>query len=445
MPAPRCAPSRVNARFAGRRRESHSGESGPLPVSSKDRSAPSFAGGGCPRTRPAIDSARMALPDEMVPAGPPRAMVRRAAIRHNLDLVRQAIGPGVRLCPAVKADAYGHGVAVVLPALRDAGVNIVAVATFAEGVELRSLGWAGGILVFGRPVTGATAREARELACEAVRHNVVCTIATGAEAHALADAAARVGRPAIVHVKLDSGMSRAGLLPDEAAGFVRKLRSMPGLRVEGVYTHFATADEADLTFARQQLAVFRDAVAGLDVAVRHTANSAAVFRLPESHLDMVRPGVAVYGYWPDPNQQPPVPLRPCLRLVGRLAAVKRVPKGSAVGYGRTFVAPRDSVLALVPIGYGDGYRRALSNRAVMTLRAGTDRRVVVPVVGRVSRDQTILDVTDVPDVHEGEPVVIVDDDPEAPNSVAALARLMNTIPYEVTCGLGRRIPRVAIE
>ncbi len=415
MPALRCAAPRANARA------------------------------GCPRTRPTIDSACMVLPDETVPAGPPRAIISRAAIRHNLDLVRRAVGAGVRLCPAVKADAYGHGVAAVLPALREAGVDIVAVATFAEAVELRSLRWTGGILAFGRPVTGATAREASELACEAIRHNVVCTIATVAEAESLAAAAARAGRPAIVHVKLDSGMSRAGLLPEEAAGFVRKLRSMPGLRVEGVYTHFATADEADLTFTRGQLAVFRDAATGLDVAVRHAANSAAVFRLPESHFDMVRPGVAVYGYWPDPSRRPPVPLRPCLRLVGRLAAVKRVPKGSAVGYGRTFVAPRESVLGLVPVGYGDGYRRALSNQAVMTLRAGTDRQAVVPVVGRISMDQTILDVTDVPDVREGEPVVIIDDDPDAPNSVAALARLMNTIPYEVTCGLGRRIRRVAAE
>jgi alanine racemase len=215
--------------------------------------------------------------------------------------------------------------------------------------------------------------------------------------------------------------------------------------VEAVYTHFATSDEADLTYANQQLASFRDAVGGIDVLMRHAANTAAIFRLPESHFDMVRPGVGVYGYWPDPIVPPPVPLRPSLKLVGRLVAVKRVPEGQAVGYGCTFVTQRPSVLGLVPIGYEDGYLRSLSNRAVMTLRAGSDRRAMVPVVGRVSMDQTVVDVTDVADVREGEPMVIIDDDPDAPNSVAALARLMNTIPYEVTCNLGRRVHRVAVD
>jgi alanine racemase len=399
----------------------------------------------CPDAWGAIDSTLMELPDERLPAGPPQAMISLAAVRHNLKLVREAIGPGVRICTAVKANAYGHGVTVILPALREAGVDIVAVATFAEAIELRELHWRDGILAFGRPVLGSTPRESRELACEAIRHSITCTITTRAEADSLADAAARMGRPAGVHVKLDSGMGRAGLLPADAIALVRSLQAMPGVRVEAVYTHFATSDEADLTFARRQLATFREAVAGLDVAVRHAANSAAIFRLPESHFDMVRPGVEVYGYWPDPNERPPIPLRPCLRLVGRLVSVKRVAKGSPIGYGCTFVTQRDSVLALVPIGYEDGYLRSLSNRAVMTLRAGTAQRVVAPVVGRVSMDQTILDVTDVPDVREGESVVIIDDDPDAPNSVAALARLMNTIPYEVTCGLGRRIQRVAAE
>lgn len=385
----------------------------------------------------------MDLSDRTLPAGPPRALISLTAIGHNIAQVRQAVGPGVRICPAVKANAYGHGVAVVLPALREAGINIVAVAALVEAVELRELHWTRGILILGRPVLGATPAEMHDLACEAVRHDFTCTITSQAEADVLAKAAVRIGRTAVVHVKLDSGMGRAGLLPVDAVSLVHSIQAAPGIRVEAVYTHFATADEADLEFARRQLAAFREAAAGLDVAIRHTANSAAIFRLPESHLDMVRPGIEIYGYWPDPNEPSPIPLRPSLRLVSRLTAVKRVPKGSAVGYGRTFVTQRDSTLALVPIGYEDGYLRSLSNRAVMTLRAGAAGHTIVPVVGRISMDQTILDVTDVPGVQEGEPVVIIDDDPTAPNSVTALARLMNTIPYEVTCGLGRRIRRVA--
>jgi len=373
------------------------------------------------------------------------AWINLAAIRHNLRLVRHAVGPDVRICPAVKANAYGHGIGVVLPALRQAKVDMLAVATLAEAIELRELCWTGGILVFGRPVPGSCTADACEAAIEAVRHGVTCTVADRSDAEALSHAAVRLGRRVAVHVKLDSGMSRAGLLPADAAALIGRVRSLPGLCVEAVYTHFATSDEADLSYAWRQLAAFREAVACIDVPIRHAANTAAIFRLPESHFDMVRPGVGVYGYWPDPSVPPPVPLRPALKLVSRLVTLKRVPKGQAVGYGCTFLTQRPSILGLVPIGYEDGYFRSLSNRAVMTLRAGSVRPATVPVVGRVSMDQTIVDVTDVPEVREGDPVVIIDDDPGAPNSVAALARLMNTIPYEVTCNLGRRVSRLTVD
>ncbi len=400
--------------------------------------------------------------------GPPVAVIDREAIRHNLALVRTAIGPGVRLCPAVKANAYGHGIAVVLPVFREARVDMLAVATLDEAIELRRLHWTGPVLVFGRPVQGATGREMRELAGVAVRYGLTCTIGSRDEVLALTAAATRMGRCAVVHIKLDSGMGRAGLRPDDAEAVFRAVREMvpppglrppagasrgmpapesaeqlsPGIRVEGVYTHFASADEADLAFTGEQEEVFRRFVAGPAAPLRHAANTAAIFRVPSSHFDMVRPGVGVYGYWPDPNVASPVPLRPCLRLVGRVAAVKRVGKGQSVGYGRTFTTQRESTLGIVPIGYADGYPRSLGNRAVMTLQPDGGERLAAPVVGRVSMDQTVVDLTDVPGAKEGDPITIIDNDPAAPNSVAAIARLLGTIPYEVTCGLGRRIQRV---
>lgn len=373
------------------------------------------------------------------------AEINLAAVRHNLALARRAVGPAVRVCPVIKADAYGHGVGLFLPELRRQGVERVAVATLAEAVELRELGWPGDVLVFGRPVLGATEAQTRELAFEAVRHDLSCTAIDRVEVEALAAAAVRLGRVARVHVKIDTGMTRAGLLSEAAVEFVGWASSRPGVRVAAVYTHFATSEDPDTAFMARQLAAFRECIARLAGPMRHAANTGAIFRSAETHFDMVRMGLGLYGYWPDPAAAPPVPLRPCLRLVSRLVSVKSVPAGSAVGYGGTFVAKRPSVLGLVPIGYADGYLRSLSNRAVMTLRADSPRPVRVPVAGRVSMDQTILDLTDVPSPAVGEAVVVIDDVPGAPNSVSSLACLMNTIAYEVTCGLGRRVRRLAVD
>jgi len=177
----------------------------------------------------------------------------------------------------------------------------------------------------------------------------------------------------------------------------------------------------------------------------HAANSAAIFRLPASHLDRVRPGLALYGYWAGPMHERPSDLRPAMRVVSRLIAVRRLPAGHGVGYGRTFVTRRPSTIGVVPIGYADGYRRLLGNDAVMTLDAVRDRpRRTVPVVGRISMDQTTVDLTDAGDVRIGDPIVVIDDDPAATNGVENLAGKLNTIPYEVTCLIGPRVPRVLV-
>jgi len=376
------------------------------------------------------------------------AYISLDSIRANLQAIRRRAGRGVSLCPAVKADAYGHGLALVLPVLADEGVEQVAVAGLAEALEARRLGWTGGILCFGAPLAGDSAAAEREHAETAVRAGVACTVSHPGELAAMARAAQRLGRPAGVHVKVDTGMGRMGLLPEAAEEFILQAARQPGVRLAGVYTHFATADEPDPAFARRQLACFQSLIAKLrtaglaDGVLFHCANSAALFRMPEARLDMVRPGLSLYGYWQEGGGPRPADLRPAMRVVSRLTAVRALPAGHGVGYGRSFVTARPSLIGVVPIGYGDGYRRGLGSRAVMSLEPVRDQaRRIVPVVGRISMDQTTVDLTDAGDARVGDPVTVVDDNPASPHGVEALARLLDTIPYEVTCLITSRVPR----
>jgi alanine racemase len=215
------------------------------------------------------------------------------------------------------------------------------------------------------------------------------------------------------------------------------------LRLTGLYTHFATADEPDKSYALGQLDNFRsavDACRGDEKVTIHAANSAAAIDLPASHFDMIRPGIAVYGYQPSDQMQTVLPLRPCLRLKSILMQIKDLTAGSSVGYGLTHKFDRPSRVGLVPVGYADGYRRDLSGKVSMRI-AGVDVRVC----GRVAMDQVIVDLTEVPSARIGDEVEIISSDPSAPHSVESFARFSDTIPYEITCGLGGRIRRVGVQ
>ncbi len=378
------------------------------------------------------------------------AEINLCALRENLAMIRRACGPGVRLCVALKGNAYGHGVDVVAPALQEAGVEMAAVATIGEALELRELGWRRGLLCFGPTFAADTATERAERIAAVVAHDLTPTVVDG---YGLADLDAEADRQDKIidyHVKVDTGMGRMGIAPDTAFDLIRRASAYRHVRLGGVYTHLATADEADLEFARHQLAwltnlIERLAAAGVRVPMVHAANSSAIVMLGESHFDMVRPGLAVYGYRPSAHWPAEKPLRPVLRLRSHLVFVKHVPAGHSVGYGRTFVTRRPSVLGMVPIGYNDGYARSLSNRGMMGLAPGGSIGGVVPVVGRVSMDQTVVDLTDLPGARVGDRVIIIDDRPDQPHSVEALARLLDTVPYEITTMLGNRVRRVAIE
>ena len=362
-------------------------------------------------------------------------------MRHNLALVRQQLAPGVKLCAVVKANAYGHGLDLLLPTIAPAA-DYLAVAAAAEALELRWLGYSGKLLTIFTPSLCPEDEQA-DMLDELTLAHVTLTVVTEAEARAVDAAAARTRTPAAVHVKIDTGMRRSGVEIDQAFGLVQALGRLPNLRLEGLYTHFATADESDQSFVLTQFERFSHVAGQCDPShklIRHAANTAALLDQPGTHADMVRPGLALYGCFSGSDIRNRPPLRPALRLTTRLMQTRSVKAGDACGYGLTYTFPRDGRAGLVPVGYADGYSRAFSNRGVMRVRGR-----LVPVRGRVAMDQLTVDLTDCPEARVGDEVEIISPDPTAPNGVENLARLASTIPYEPLTLLGRRVRRVLVD
>jgi len=357
----------------------------------------------------------------------------------NYRALRARCRPGVKFCAPLKANAYGHGIGVVALALQDAGVDFAAVATLDEAIELRHVAWKRPILVLGNVLAVADVNERCERLDAIVKHGLTITVADTRTIKFLG--AEPSSTRFDVHLKIDTGLGRMGVLPDEATQLLRLINAQRAIRLTGVYSHFGTADFADRDFAIQQLATFNawlEAQSGElpTGCIRHIANSAATISMPEAHLDMVRPGLALYGYPPADHLADHITLRPTLRLDSHLTCIKDIPAGHSVGYSRTFIARVPARIGIVPVGYADGFLRLLSNNAVVGTAHGP-----APVIGRVSMDQIAVDLTGLPPPTLGDPVTLISDRPEDDNSVCNLARRMNTIPYEVTCVLGRRINR----
>ncbi|MCD4699391.1 MAG: alanine racemase [Phycisphaerae bacterium] len=366
-----------------------------------------------------------------------RADISAGAIRHNIGLIRNLLAEDVRLCPVVKANAYGHGIRQVLDVLGKAA-DMLAVATGTEAMELRDMGWQGPVMVF----TTAAALDTGSLA-ELITAGVTLTVGSLDEISLLCEATGNAHRQAEVFIKIDTGLTRNGVMPDKASPLVSAVRESESIRLAGLYTHFARPDAADKSFSLGQLDNFIKAVdecGGRSGLVLHAANSAATIELPRTHLDMVRTGMSLYGCQPTRGLQNILPLKPALQLTARIILIKDASAGSATGYGSTYTFPRTARLALVPIGYADGYCRTFSDAASMRVR-GVD----CPVRGRISMDQTVIEITGVPDAAVGDEVEIISADPTAPNSTENLARLAGTIPYEILARLGGRIRRVAVE
>jgi alanine racemase len=355
------------------------------------------------------------------------AEISASALKANIALIRRELKPTTKLCFVAKSNCYAHGWLQCKDVAAQTA-DWATVATPEEALAVRQSGWRRPLLLLmASAFPGETARERlRQL----ISQGVTLTLAAPGDLAVLSAAAAEVGRPAQVHLKIDSGMTRSGVLPAGAPALMHQARRQAGITVTGVYSHFAAADEKDKTSAREQLARFLGAIqaCGNDAQglIRHIAASAGTIDLPESHLDMVRVGTALYGHQPSDDMLRQLPLRGVLRLVGRLTQVRDVPAGSYVGYGRHYRFDRPAKIGLVPIGYTDGYWRAFSNRAVMRIGGQA-----VPVRGRVCMDQTIVELTEAPNAKVGDEVEIVSRDAEAPNSVENLARLAGTITPDI--------------
>jgi alanine racemase len=381
--------------------------------------------------------------DSVLAGGRPTwAEIDLDALASNFRAVRGRVGAGVKVMGVVKANAYGHGAAECARRLEAEGAEWFGVATPEEGLNLRRAGVTRPVLSFGGFWEGQAG------AC--VAEGIVPVVYRLGMAEALDAVARAAGVVADVHVKVDTGMGRLGVRYDEAAGFAEALRAFGNIRVDGLMTHFAAADEPRRDcFTEDQLKRFREAVAafrarGHNPTYEHMANSAATFAHPETRGNMVRPGGVLYGLWRDvlpPLPQGPAPalaLRPVMSLRSHVTLVKQVHAGETLGYGCTYEAAREMSVATVPAGYADGYVRALSNRGRVIIRGR-----YAPVVGRVSMDLTLVDVTGVEGVCVGDGVTLLGACEGLLLPAEDLAQTAGTLSYEITCGVSARVPRVS--
>lgn len=374
------------------------------------------------------------------------ARIRLSAVRHNCLELRKRMPAHCKMCVAVKCDAYGHGVEVVLPVFKSVGIDMLAVATIDESKHVRSIGWTKPILILGSEFSIYKGKQKREIANWLLSNDVRIMLMNQHDLKSLTEAAETQNIPAKVHLKLDSGMSRMGLCEDELLALALHARKYENIIIEGLCTHLSSANEVDGSFSKYQITRFsnfseRLKKYGIKVPLLHVANSAGVVNL-KCQYDMVRPGIAVYGYNPGFTRKG-ICLHPCMQVVSFLILVKKVKAGDYVGYGCSHQASKEMTIGIVPIGYGDGYDRRLSNRGIMTLKG-----IQAPVVGRISMDQTIIDLSNIVNsglkVNTGMEVTVIDDDSKAPNSIESLARQLGTIPYEIVTRLGPRIRRIRV-
>lgn len=364
---------------------------------------------------------------------PSFALIDLGAFEANVRAVRHTLRPGVKLLAVLKADAYGHGAPLLAEAAIKAGAFMLGVATLVEGIELRNHGIEAPILVLGP--TSPT------LAGEVVRHGLEHVVFDRELAEALSAAASSCGRRAAVHLKVDTGMGRLGLWPEEVPEFLSLAEGLKGLELRGLMTHLASAERVGEPENEAQLRRFASLVDSLgEVRERlliHCANSAATMNNPEAHWDMVRVGIALYGAPPARELEGRLPLKPVMSWRSRIVQLKSHGEGSPIGYGGTYRTRGRCRIATVAVGYGDGYSRRLSNRGEVLVGG---RRA--PVVGRVSMDMITVDVSHVPEAGPGDEVVLLGSQGEETIGAGELSELLDTIPYELFCTVGKRVPRI---
>ena len=359
------------------------------------------------------------------------------AVVYNMESMKRNISPDTGMIGVVKTDGYGHGAVPVAQAI-DSYVAGYAVATIDEALNLRRHGVVKPVLILG--VTHVSRYE------ELLEHDIRPAVFTMEQAKPLSELAVRTGRTANIHLALDTGMSRIGMPPDEqGADLAAGIAGLPGIRAEGLFTHFARADETDKKEAQAQLSRYLHFVEllkerGVDIPVKHCSNSAGIIDLPTANLDLVRAGISIYGLYPsDEVDKTRVPLKPAMGLKSFVTYVKTLEPGQAVSYGGTFVTERSMRVATIPVGYGDGYPRNLSGKGYVLIHG---KRAAI--LGRVCMDQFMVDVTDIQDVDVDTEVTLIGTDGEDQIRVEELSELCGRFHYELVCDIGKRVPRVYI-
>ncbi len=363
------------------------------------------------------------------------ATVDLDAVEANMKAMAANLKEGTSIMGVVKTDGYGHG-AVPVAKVIEPYVKGYAVATIEEAINLKNHGIEKPVLILG--VTHESRNE------DLIRHGIRSVVFQERKAAALSDMAVKMGRKAFVHVALDTGMSRIGMRPDrEGAKLAAAISRMPGICLEGVFTHFARADETDKASAKQQLKKYLDFIAmaeelGVRFPIKHISNSAGIVDMKEANCDMVRAGISIYGLYPsDQVKKDQVILCPALELKSFITYIKTIEPGAEVSYGGTFVADRPMTIATIPIGYGDGYPRSLSGKGRVLIRGQ-----YAPILGRVCMDQMMVDVTTIEDVSEDDEVTLIGKDGGREIPVSELAELGGGFHYEILCDIGKRVPRV---
>lgn len=370
------------------------------------------------------------------------ALIDLAALRHNFRAIRQLVGPDLAIMAMVKADAYGHGLIEAARAFAEAGATCFGVAELEEGVRLRQAGIGGEIVVLlGVPAAGAA---------EVVEHQLTPVVFDPAVLPALGRAAAARQRQVAVQLKMDAGMGRLGVMPEEVASLVAAIGEWPGLRLAGLLAHFPSADGADPAEALAPWPRFVElcqagAVGLADAGgklLRHMANSAALLRFPVAHADLVRPGISLYGYYPTPAHErfAAIDLRPAMSLRSQVVQIKEVPAGYGISYGHRFVTARPTRLAVLPIGYDDGYARGLTGKAEVLIRGQR-----APIRGTICMNACLAEVSEIPGVAVGDEVVLLGRQGAAMIDAEEIAGWLNTICYEILCQFGSRNRRIYLD
>ena len=362
------------------------------------------------------------------------------AIAHNVREIKRVTGNKVEMMGVVKADAYGHGVSEVVRTLLDNGVTQLAVSMLDEAIQIRKMGIGVPVLVLS--YTDPVRAE------EIVFYHVTQTVFSLDLARALSAAAVKLGKTAKIHVKVDTGMTRVGFMPGySAVKNIMEISKLPGVIVEGIFTHFASADESERDYTEMQFRKFMSvcselARVGIHIPIKHVCNSAGIIQYPQMYLDMVRPGIILYGLYPSQEvDRNIICLKPAMTLKANVILVKDVEKDTCISYGRTFRTSRPSRIATLPIGYADGYPRLLSNKGRVLINGES-----APIVGRICMDQCMVDVTDLKhEVRVGDEAALFGCQNGAAISVEEVAEAIGTINYEIVCIIGKRIPRVYIK